>query len=637
LFDGLDEVFDPEHRKEVSADIARFANDYPTARLIVTSRVIGYKAQTLRDAGFRHFMLQDLDYRQIQEFLHRWHTLAYPVRQEGEDKRLLLWQAINESKAIRELAGNPLLLTMMAILNRTQDLPRDRAELYTQCSRLLLYQWKADDALRADERFKGISLDFKDKQAMLRRVARSMQASEQGLAGNLISQDTLELVLEEVLLGLGLQQAKLLSRAVIEQLRTRNFILCYVGGDHYAFVHRTFLEYFCATDFMWQFKEERTIDLGQLTATVFETHFADETWHETLCLICGMLVPKLAGEVIEHLMVVPNSDGRFQNILLAARCFAEVRNKGEVQETGQKLRAALQKVVESPLPERPKKVRRVENSVFPYTEADIERFVQEAKAQGELYNRVRTARPKVLAALGATWRDDTTLKWLKELLESITIDASLRDAALRQLTDNWGELESTFQFIYSLAADRVVPIFTQGNPKSISRLAALSHLVRQWSERIEVGILLESLASSDQDSTVQEWAVQQIGQLLKSQPDKVEAIHKVISASPQLPVRRECFIAMAKLETPDSATMALAKAEVHTASGARTRRPLLKILAKAPQSDIEIPKLLEILASIGFSRKVKLQATLVLKESWSHLPEVRAFLEANVIPESKVD
>jgi hypothetical protein len=94
---------------------------------------------------------------------------------------------------------------------------------------------------------------------------------------------------------------------------------------------------------------------------------------------------------------------------------------------------------------------------------------------------------------------------------------------------------------------------------------------------------------------------------------------------------------MAKLETPDSATMALAKAEVHTASGARTRRPLLKILAKAPQSDIEIPKLLEILASIGFSRKVKLQATLVLKESWSHLPEVRAFLEANVIPESKVD
>jgi predicted NACHT family NTPase len=53
-------------------------------------------------------------------------------------------QAIRDSKSIRELAGNPLLLTMMAILNRNQELPRDRPELYNQASRVLLHQWDVE-------------------------------------------------------------------------------------------------------------------------------------------------------------------------------------------------------------------------------------------------------------------------------------------------------------------------------------------------------------------------------------------------------------------------------------------------------------------------------------------------------------
>ena len=60
LFDGLDEVFDPAQREEVITDIHRFTNDYPNVRVIVTFRIIGYKPQRLRDAEFRHFMLQDL-------------------------------------------------------------------------------------------------------------------------------------------------------------------------------------------------------------------------------------------------------------------------------------------------------------------------------------------------------------------------------------------------------------------------------------------------------------------------------------------------------------------------------------------------------------------------------------------------
>ena len=64
---------------------------------------------------------------------------------------------------------------MMAILNRTQDLPRDRAELYEQCARLLLHQWKVDVALAPDPELAKASIDYKDKRGLLLRVARTMQ------------------------------------------------------------------------------------------------------------------------------------------------------------------------------------------------------------------------------------------------------------------------------------------------------------------------------------------------------------------------------------------------------------------------------------------------------------------------------
>lgn len=140
MFDGLDEVFDQGKREDVLTDIIRFTNEYPNARVIVTSRVIGYKPQRLRDAEFHHFILQDLEKEQIRDFVNRWHELTFKDEADKARKKERLQTAINTSASIRELAGNPLLLTMMAILNRNQELPRDRPELYNQASRVLLHQ-----------------------------------------------------------------------------------------------------------------------------------------------------------------------------------------------------------------------------------------------------------------------------------------------------------------------------------------------------------------------------------------------------------------------------------------------------------------------------------------------------------------
>ena len=55
IFDGLDEIFEPKLRETITNQIVGFTNAYPKARVIVTSRILGYRRKILSDAGFTHF------------------------------------------------------------------------------------------------------------------------------------------------------------------------------------------------------------------------------------------------------------------------------------------------------------------------------------------------------------------------------------------------------------------------------------------------------------------------------------------------------------------------------------------------------------------------------------------------------
>lgn len=238
MFDGLDEVFDPGKREDVITDIHRFTNEYPDVQVIVTSRIIGYKPQRLRDAEFRHFILQDLDSEQIQDFIYRWHELTFTDAVDKVRKRERLQRGIAASKSITELAGNPLLLTMMAILNIKAKLPLDRSKLYKEVSKLLLHDWDNKRHLKPDERLEIISL--KHKQAMLRKLAYKMQTREKSFAGNIINKDDLEEIFSTYMQSIDIPLYKAIDKAskLKEQLHTRNFMLRSLGDDYYAFVQK---------------------------------------------------------------------------------------------------------------------------------------------------------------------------------------------------------------------------------------------------------------------------------------------------------------------------------------------------------------------------------------------------------------
>jgi hypothetical protein len=286
MFDGLDEVFDRPTQAAIIDDIIRFAQQYPQARILVTSRIIGYQPERFQHAGFRQFTIQPLDESEIQAFIDRWYDLSMGSDPDKARLKQRLKDAIANSKAIRNLADNPLLLTMMAILNRRQELPRDRADLYDQASRVLLYHWDVD------HKRLNLPLDAigrREKQEMLRLIAYEMQAGEEGLKGNLISSDRLIAILTGYLRDQGFSEPREKANTLIQQLRERNFILCYRGADTYGFMHRTFLEYFCAVEIVHRFEKQRTLTFDQLRATnsleIFGQHWQDETWHEVLRLI----------------------------------------------------------------------------------------------------------------------------------------------------------------------------------------------------------------------------------------------------------------------------------------------------------------------------------------------------------------
>lgn len=342
LLDGLDEVFAPAERELVVNDIHRFSNEHKQVRIVLTSRVVGYKPQRLRDAEFRHFMLQDLDKEQIATFLDRWHEITFDKPDEAETKRERLAKAIENSKSIAQLAGNPLLLTMMAILNRNQKLPDDRVDLYAQCSRLLLHQW---DVERTLGQFPGLSAEIglREKTDILRTVAYAMQTRMADKSrANFIDGTTLTSLIEDYLhTELRFEQSRAVARALVEQLRTRNFILCDLGADSYAFVHRTFLEYFCAADIVHQFNVAKTLSEQDLI-DLFDTHCRDDDWREVLRLICGQIDAQFVGRIVKHLATRTDLelwDGRkpLSELPLAIWCLSEVRNHAHLQRIGDKL------------------------------------------------------------------------------------------------------------------------------------------------------------------------------------------------------------------------------------------------------------------------------------------------------------
>ncbi|MEU8773464.1 HEAT repeat domain-containing protein [Streptomyces sp. NPDC048606] len=337
VFDGLDEIFDPEVRAETARRIAGFAAHHERCRVIVTSRVIGYQRQTLDGAGFAHYMIQDLDTPRIHAFARRWYETACPGQGALTEQLVTRFEdAVAHSRSVRELAGNPLLLTILAILGRRQTLPRDRHGVYQHAVTVLVARWdqnakhlttapvsapvaEALDLLGQTERLE-----------MLRLLARRMQEGSGGIAGNYVPEADVEEVFRRYLQLCDVRPdvARRAARALVQQLRERNFILARYGGGAWGFVHRTFLEYLAAADIVHRYEHEREWTPEALVREVLVPRADDATWHEVILLLAGQLREHDTGALVDSLVRPAPFTDRGDRLVLAVRVLAEVKKIG---------------------------------------------------------------------------------------------------------------------------------------------------------------------------------------------------------------------------------------------------------------------------------------------------------------------
>ena len=539
IFDGLDELFDPGDRDRVARRIAGFAARYPGIRIVVTSREIGYRRPVLEGAGFTHFKLQDLDRAQIETFFKGWFKNAFPDRpDEAARLRERVTKAVDRSASVRELAGNPLILTILAIIGRRRELPRDRRAVYEHAVAVLVEHWDPSKFLTDQLGESMPYLGSEDRVELLRLVARRMQQGQSGMAGNHIAGSDLIGSFEDYLRDryeLPADQAAASARLMLKQFHTRNFILSRFGGDVYGFVHRAFLEYLAAADIERQFANRQLTEDELLE--VFNERWQDASWHEVLLLLVGIIPEQFAARAIDRLLTTGTSTPSVEDkhswdhLFLAVRYLGEIRKLGTLTAQSQAVTQGLirmltwgaaQGYVPAYVHAGVERIRPTLTSLGPhwagrqYLDWYEDSAYQLGGALGEIAARLGTAlleadpnghstlrrwaggpmlsecRSDALRALVESWpTHPETLPFVRDraVFDS---DSGCRTNALRALVEWWADAGTS-----DLVRDRAL-----NDADSGCRTNALRALVERWSDENETNALIRKQATEDRDSFV---------------------------------------------------------------------------------------------------------------------------------------
>jgi len=258
FFDGVDELPDLGFKTLVRERVQSLVTSFPGNTVIVTSRIAGYDAEA-RFSGpcaFDHMQMAPLLEPEIQRFAEDWH--AERTKGEHDRKRYVaeLMRILTdpENQPIRDLARNPLLLTIMVLVHRIDAvLPDQRVVLYQKCVETLMISWLDRKAgTGSHEKGKGRS-----DQRQLRRLASIAQwMHEQAGSGGgdrraVVRKTDLSAMLTRHILDVerwdkGQEKAEDEADEFLLFVRNKAGLLIEVGAELYSFVHLTFQEYLTA-------------------------------------------------------------------------------------------------------------------------------------------------------------------------------------------------------------------------------------------------------------------------------------------------------------------------------------------------------------------------------------------------------
>jgi hypothetical protein len=274
LLDGMDEVARADDRLTVAGWVERQIAAHTGNHFVITSRPYGLPDSL--SAGADVFVVRPFAADQIQQFLDRWYVAAErhatggsgwsaqrAVQLRARESAARLGTLLGRHPALRDLAANPLLLTMIAAAHRYRGaLPGSRADLYGEiCHVLLSRRGQAKDLPEL--------LPWPARQSLLSALACQMMRE------HVVSLPA-ERVLEITGPVLRRFSASVTSETFLGDIARNGLFTEAAGG--YSFTNLTFQEYLAA----------RHVSANPELVPSLAASVDDPWWHETILLYAAI-------------------------------------------------------------------------------------------------------------------------------------------------------------------------------------------------------------------------------------------------------------------------------------------------------------------------------------------------------------
>jgi hypothetical protein len=277
IIDGLDEVTVPALADKLQKALNRFLADPARAgvSVLLTSRVVGFHPEGPL-AELPSVMLAPLNAAEVKSFLAAWFAQLDGVDASAMTDSLM--RRLRDDERMSELAGNPMLLTVLALLQaRTLRLPNERAQLYAAATETLLHSWPLEQ--------RGSELSYDTVPRWLAPLARKVFLSPPGRG--VPEEDVVEILTSswQSQFGGPAGTARQETRRLLGALRDDSGLLSVTGHSQegarlWDFLHRSFAEYLVARELAdgHMYRDEDPLVLAH-----------EEAWQEAILMTFGEL------------------------------------------------------------------------------------------------------------------------------------------------------------------------------------------------------------------------------------------------------------------------------------------------------------------------------------------------------------
>ncbi|PZO09956.1 MAG: hypothetical protein DCF25_21155 [Leptolyngbya foveolarum] len=292
LLDGLDEVLEKDQDR-ILKEIREFSQHYDRSHVIITCRIA---AKEYVFEQFTEVEMANFDAEQIQSFADKWFRAKEPKQVDKSGKSTvaqLFWQALEEQKPIKELAANPLLLTLLCLeFEESSEFPQSRAELYERGLNILLSKWDGQRRIKRGEIYKRLST--KRKEILLGHLAmHTFERGEYFFPAHVAEKQIGQYIQNLPDASTDPEALLVDSHAVLKAIESQHGLLTERAVGIYSFSHLTFHEYFAAKNVI----ETSASDAHREALRLFAGHVAEKRWREIFLLVAERI------ESADHLLI----------------------------------------------------------------------------------------------------------------------------------------------------------------------------------------------------------------------------------------------------------------------------------------------------------------------------------------------